>query len=161
MPDTSSTPLRECFQAFLGGGQAHAGFEAAVAEVPAHLRGTRPKGAEHSLWQLVEHARIAQWDILEFTRDPRHVSPEFPAGYWPAGAEPPDEGAWDRSLTAFRADLAAFLALIADPATDLLAPLPHAPDKTVAREALVLGDHNAYHAGQIVLLRRLLGCWPG
>jgi hypothetical protein len=109
---------------------------------------------------LLEHLRIAQWDILEFSRDGRHVSPPFPEGYWPSGDAPPDEEAWERSVSAFRADLKAMEALVADPSTDLFAPIPHGQGQTVLREALLVADHNAYHLGQLVLLRRLLGAWP-
>jgi hypothetical protein len=104
--------------------------------------------------------RLAQWDILEFSRNPRHVSPEFPAGYWPKGDAPPDAGAWDRSAAAFQADLKAMQDLVADPATDLVAPIPHGQGQTILREALLVVDHNAYHLGQLVIVRRLLGAWP-
>ena len=138
---------------------AHAGFDAAVKDVPAKLRGVRPAGASHSLWEVVEHMRIAQWDILEFTRNAKHISPKFPDGYWPGAPEPPDEKAWDRSVKAFRSDLKAMTALVADKSVDLLTKLPHGDGQTVLREALVLADHNAYHLGELVLLRRLLGAW--
>ena len=101
---------------------------------------------------------IAQWDILEFSRNPAHVSPEWPAGYWPESA-PPTPGAWERSIDAFLADRTAMIALVANPAADLYRPFPHGTGQTLLREALVVADHNAYHVGQIVLLRRLLGCW--
>jgi hypothetical protein len=151
--------LREHLLDLLGGGHAHAGFDRAIAGLPAGLRGARPTGLPHTPWRLVEHLRIAQWDILRFTTDPRHVSPEFPEGYWPEGDAPPDPGAWDRSVAAFRADLAAIMGLVADPATDLFAPLPHGQGQTLLREALLAADHNAYHIGQLVAVRRLLGAW--
>jgi hypothetical protein len=103
--------------------------------------------------------RIALWDILEFTRDPKHVSPEFPSGYWPKTQAPPDAKAWDKSVHAFRADAKALADLVADESTDLLARLPHGDGQTVLREALVAADHNAYHLGELVLVRRLLGAW--
>jgi hypothetical protein len=103
--------------------------------------------------------RIAQWDILEFSRDPDHKSPKFPEGYWPAKPEPPDEKAWDRSVHSFCQDLESMCALVADDATDLYARLPHGEGQTVLREALVMADHNAYHLGQLVLVRRILGAW--
>jgi hypothetical protein len=131
-----------------------------VADLPPELRGVRAPGTPHTAWRLVEHLRIAQWDILEFSRNPKHVSPDWPAGYWPAGDAPPDPGAWDRSVAAFRADLAAMQALVADAGTDLFTRLPHGTGQTVLREALLVVDHNAYHLGQIVLLRRTLGAWP-
>jgi uncharacterized damage-inducible protein DinB len=152
--------LREHLLDLLAGRDAHADFAAAFARVPVDLRGARPAGVEHSLWELLEHLRIAQWDILAFTRDPRHISPAFPDGYWPQGAAPPDEDAWDRALATFARDLEELRDLARDPALDLLAPLPHGQGQTPLREILVAADHNAYHLGQVVALRRLLGAWP-
>ena len=149
--------LREHLLDLLGGGHAHLGFDKAVAGLPAELRGTRPAGLTHTPWRLVEHMRIAQWDILRFCLDAGHVSPEFPDGYWPEGDAPPDVGAWDRAIAQFRADLQAMKDLVADPATDLVAPLPHGQGQTVLREALLVADHNAYHLGQFMLVRRMLG----
>jgi hypothetical protein len=151
--------LREHLLNLLRGGHAHADFESAVRKLPAALRGKRPRGAEHSPWQLLEHLRIAQWDILEFSRDPQHQSPEWPTGYWPQKPAPPDEKAWDKSVRAFRRDLKALCDLVSDPKTDLFAKIPHGDGQTVLREALLAADHNAYHLGQLVLLRRLLGAW--
>jgi hypothetical protein len=151
--------LREHLLELLGGGHAHLNFDAAVAGLPPELRGTRPPRSPHTPWRLLEHMRIAQWDILRFCIDPHHVSPEFPEGYWPAGDAPPDPDAWDRSVAAFRADLKAMMDLVADPKTDLFAPLPHGQGQTVLREALLVADHNAYHLGQFVTVRRLLGAW--
>ena len=143
----------------LTGEGAHANFEAAVKGLPAELRGQRPKGAAHSPWEVVEHLRITQWDILEFMRDPQHVSPDFPAGYWPSAQAPPSEKAWEQCVAAFRADLKAIADLTANESTDLFAPLPHAPDKTILREVLLVADHNSYHLGELVLLRRVLDAW--
>jgi len=151
--------LRKHLIDLLNAENAHAGFEAATKDVPPEVRGKRPKGAEHSLWEILEHLRIAQWDILEFTRDPKHVSPDFPSGYWPKSPEPPDAHAWEKSVAQFRRDHKAMVDLIADPATDLLKPLEHGTGQTPMREALVLADHNAYHLGELILLRRLLGAW--
>ena len=151
--------LRKHLVDLLTGENAHASFEAAVKNLPEKARGTRPKGAEHSPWEVLEHLRIAQWDILEFTRNPKHVSPEFPSGYWPRSPEPSDAKAWDKSVAAFRADLKAMAGLIADESVALFAPLPHGTGQTPLREALVLADHNAYHIGEMVLLRRVLGAW--
>ena len=156
----SDPALREHLLYLLRGGGAHLHFDAAVADLPPELRGARPPGVPHTPWRLLEHMRIAQWDILEFCRNPRHVSPTFPDGYWPEGDAPPDAGAWDRSVAAFRADLRAMQDLVADPATDLFARIPHGEGQTVLREALLVADHNAYHLGQLVLLRRCLGAWP-
>ena len=151
--------LRQHLLHLLRGGDAHVDFEKAVAGLPPALRGVKPAGLPHSPWRLLEHLRIAQWDILEFTRDPRHVSPPWPEGYWPAGDEPPDDQAWDQSVAAFRADLRAMQNLVADPATDLFTPLAHGEGQTTLREALLVADHNAYHLGQLVVVRRLLGAW--
>jgi hypothetical protein len=153
------TALREHLLYLLRGGGAHLDFEKAVAGLPPELRGVRPAGLPHSPWRLLEHLRIAQWDILEFCRNPKHVSPSFPEGYWPEGDAPPDPGAWDRSANAFRADLRAMEALVGDPASDLFTPLPHGQGQTLLREALLVADHNAYHLGQLVVVRRLLGAW--
>lgn len=143
----------------LNADDAHANFDAAVKDLPAELRGKRPKGADHSPWELVEHIRIAQWDILEYTRDPKHQSPEFPKGYWPASPEPPSDAAWNKSIESFHKDLKAFAKLIEDESVDLLAPIAHAKEKTVLREALLAADHNAYHLGQLLVVRKLLGSW--
>jgi hypothetical protein len=151
--------LREHLLFLLRGGGAHLDFEKAIAALPPEMRGVRPTGLPHSPWRLLEHLRIAQWDILRFCLDARHASPPFPAGYWPEGDAPPDPAAWDRSVDAFRADLRAMQDLVADPATDLFAPLPHGQGQTVLREALLVADHNAYHLGQLVVVRRLLGAW--
>lgn len=156
---TNDKVLRNHLLVLLEGEEAHLNFEAAVKDLPAELRGKRPKGAAHSPWELLEHMRIAQWDILEFVRNANHVSPEFPSGYWPSTAAPPNEKAWEKSVNAFRADLKAMAKLVANESTDLLAPIPHADGKTILREVLLVADHNAYHLGQLVLSRRLLGAW--
>lgn len=156
---SNENKLREQLIELLKSGNAHADFELAVKDMPFGLRGTRPDGAAHSPWEILEHLRIAQWDILEFTRNAKHVSPDFPTGYWPDKQIPPDEKSWDRSANAFRADLSAMAKLIEDESTDLFAPIPHGDGQTVLREALVLADHNAYHVGELILLRRLLGAW--
>ncbi len=159
--DIMTDPLGTHLLELLRGGSAHATFDDVVAGLPQEALGKRPPGAEHSPWQVLEHLRIAQWDILEFSRNPAHVSPPFPDGYWPEAPEPPDAEAWERSAAAFRADLAAMQALVADPASDLFTPFPHGTGQTLLREALLVADHNAYHLGELVLLRRLLGVWPG
>lgn len=147
--------LREHLLALLDAEGAHMDLERALADLPARLRGVKPPGTSHTPWRLLEHVRIAQWDILEFCRNPAHVSPDFPAGYWPDGDAPPDAGAWRASLAAFRADLEAMKDLVME-AEDLLSPLPHGDGQTLLREALLVADHNAYHLGQLVLLRREL-----
>jgi hypothetical protein len=159
MTGDQTVRLREHLLYLLKGGGAHLSFDQAIAGLPAELRGAKPPGVPHSPWRVLEHLRIAQWDILEFTRNPRHVSPPWPEGYWPSGDAPPDDGAWDRSVAAFRADLRAMQDLVADPATDLFMPLVLGEGKTALREALLIADHNAYHLGQLVMVRRILGAW--
>jgi hypothetical protein len=157
----SDKALREHVDYLLGGGGAHLDFDKAVAGLPPEFRGVPAPNTPHTAWRLLEHLRIAQWDILEFSRNPKHVSPEWPAGYWPAGDAPPDDAAWDQSVAAFRADLAAMRALVTDPQTDLFARISHGDGQTILREALLVADHNAYHLGQLVFLRRALGAWDG
>ena len=151
--------LRQHLVKLLKGGDAHADFDRAIGKFPANLRGKRPEHAEHSAWELLEHLRIAQWDILEFSRNPRHKSPEFPAGYWPRTQTPPNAEAWNKSVESFRKDQRAFCDLVSDKSTDLFAKIPHGEGQTVLREALVAADHNSYHLGELVLLRRILGAW--
>jgi hypothetical protein len=151
--------LRQHLIKQLEGSEAHASFHDAVADMPTELQGKIPKGAEHSPWQELEHLRIAQWDILEFAINPKHESPEFPAGYWPSKPEPPDSKAWDKTVQTFRSDLQRFTKALADDSIDLFAKIPHGDGQTILRQALVTIDHNAYHLGQLVLLRRLLGAW--
>lgn len=155
----NDTALREHLIKLLTGGEAHADFNDTIKDFPADLRGKTPEGAEHSAWELLEHLRIAQWDILDFSRNPAYKTMEWPKDYWPETAAPPDADAWDKSVNGFREDLKAMCALVEDPETDLFAKIPHGDGQTILREALVLADHNSYHLGQIVLLRRLLGAW--
>jgi hypothetical protein len=152
-------PLRDHVLYLLTGGGAHVDFDRAIADLPAQHRGGKPQGQPHTPWRLLEHMRIAQWDILEFSRDADHQSPDFPAGYWPDGDAPPSDAAWDTSVKAFRADLKAMCALVKDPKVDLYARIPHGEGQTVLREALLVADHNAYHIGQLIIVRRLLGAW--
>ncbi|MGH9476951.1 MAG: DinB family protein [Terriglobales bacterium] len=159
MPPSNPDSLRQHVAVLLRGGSAHASLSPSLAGLTASVAGKKPPRSPHTGWQLLEHLRLAQQDILEFTRDPRWVSPDFPKGYWPPTPAPPSAAALARSKKALASDLDAMIALVLDPARDLLAPLPHAPGKTLLREALVLADHNAYHLGQLVLLRRLLGAW--
>ena len=156
---THDKALREQLIYLLKGGGAHADFNTAIADVPVAMRGKTPKGAEHSLWEILEHIRIAQWDILEFSRNSEHKSPEWPAGYWPATKAPPNRTAWSRSVKACQADLEAMCELVSHPTTNLYERLPHGEGQTILREALLLADHHAYHLGALVLVRRLLGVW--
>ncbi len=160
-PAAMDTALRKHLVNLLSARGAHLDWEAAFAGIPANLQGIRPQGLPHSAWELLEHMRIAQWDILEFSRDPKHVSPEFPSGYWPENAAPLNASAWQKSLRAFAHDLAEMQKLVTDPKTDLFARIPHGTGQTILREALLVADHNAYHLGQVVLVRRHLGAWKG
>lgn len=151
--------LREHLLYLLQGGGAHLSFEQAVADLPESLRGAKVEGSSHTPWRLLEHLRICQWDILEFSRNPEHVSPDFPDEYWPKMDAPPNPKAWEESIGAFQSDLQAMMDLVADPSTDLFAPITHGDGQTILREALLVADHNAYHLGQLVFLRRCLGAW--
>ena len=157
--ERSTASLRAQLVELLDSGHAHANFDAAVRDLPPELRGKKMRGAPHTAWELLEHLRLAQWDILEFSRNPKHVSPAWPDGYWPKSPAPPDDAAWAKSVRRFKADRKAMQKLVADPASDLFTPFPHGDGQTLLREALLVADHNAYHIGQLVLLRRLLGAW--
>jgi hypothetical protein len=151
--------LRKQLISLLTENNAHAGLEDAVKDMPVNLRGEVPKGAEHSPWQLLEHLRIAQWDILDFSRNPGYKEKKWPDDYWPKSPAPPHEKAWDKSVQSFRDDLKELCDLINDKSTDLFAKIPHGDGQTILREALLTADHNAYHVGQLILVRRLLGAW--
>lgn len=150
--------LRDHLIRLLDWDHAHIRFDDAVQDFPPELRGRRPPGAPHSAWELLEHLRIALWDIVEFTRDAKtHVSPDFPKGYWPATVEPPSGRAWDESVAAYRQHLRAFAELVRDESFDLFAPIPGGDGQTPLREVLLAADHNAYHVGQLMTVRRLVG----
>jgi len=151
--------LGEQLAKLLRGRQAHVSFDDAVKGIPARLRGVRPRGFPHTAWQLVEHMRIAQWDILDFCRNPHYEKMRFPDDYWPATATPPSPREWQQSLRRFRADLQAMERLVRNPKTDLYARIPWGAGQNILREAMVVAGHNAYHIGQLVLLRRALGAW--
>ncbi|MFZ0638377.1 MAG: DinB family protein [Candidatus Acidiferrales bacterium] len=151
--------LREQLAKLLDGGQAHAGWRDVLADMPESLRGVKPEGAPHTVWQLLEHMRIAQWDILEFSRDAKHVSPQFPEGYWPATEAPPSAEAWEKSAKAFGRDLEEMKKLVSGAKTNLFERITHGKGQTILREALLAADHNAYHLGQLVLMRKMLGAW--
>ncbi|HWM92025.1 MAG TPA: DinB family protein [Thermoanaerobaculia bacterium] len=155
----SDQVLRDHLVKLLRGGSAHLGLDEAIQGLPADLRGARVQELPHTAWQLVEHLRIAQWDILEFSRNPGYVTPKWPDDYWPETAAPPDDSAWDRSVEQLRQDLQAMQDLVADSKTDLYAKIPWGDGQTILREALLVADHNAYHVGQIVTLRQALGAW--
>ena len=159
-PAAEIQALRQQLAKYLETSEAHASWRDAFAEMPPELRGAKVPGSPHTPWQMLEHLRIAQWDIVGFSCDPKHVSPDFPAGYWSQSAAPPEEAAWDASVRSFRNDAESMRKLVLDPKTDLFAKIPNSNGKTILREALLLIDHNAYHLGQLVLLRRLLDAWP-
>lgn len=141
--------------------EAHATFDDAVADLPPALRGRRVDGFPHSAWELVEHVRFTQRDILDFCRDPHYHEPRWPDDYWPRDTAPPSDDAWEASLAAYRADREALRALAEDGVPDLLATIPHGSGQTYLREVLLVADHTAYHVGQLVMLRRMLGAWGG
>ena len=151
--------LRAHLRRILDWEDAHAGFDRAVAGLPARLRGVTPTGWAHSAWQLLEHLRICQYDILDFCRNPKYVELKFPQDYWPSAAAPPSAKAWDESLAAIRRDREDFKKLAGDKSVDLFARIPHGSGQTVLRELLLVADHNAYHVGQLVLVRQALGNW--
>jgi hypothetical protein len=159
MPTDTSAPLRAQLRRILGWQDAHVGFEKSVEGLAPKLRGVRVAGFPHSAWELVEHVRITQRDILDFCRDPKYEEPTWPDDYWPASAEPPSERAWDESIAAFREDRAALEALAVDESIDLFAKIPHGSGQTYLRELLLVADHNAYHLGQLVAVRQQLGAW--
>jgi hypothetical protein len=158
--DRKDKALREHVLYLLDGGGAHAKFDEVVADIPPKLLAQKPAGLPHSLWRLLEHLRIAQGDILEFSRNPKYVPPKWPEGYWPKTEGPPSPAAWNASVKKFRQDLKSMQELVKDSKTDLFAKIPWGDGQTVLREALLLADHNAYHLGQMLDVRRLLGAWP-
>jgi len=151
--------LRKHLLELLEGGGAHAKFDDVIKGLPAKLRGTKPAKFPHSPWMLLEHMRLAQRDILEFSRNAKHVSPPWPSGYWPKTEAPPNAAAWNKSVQQFRRDLKAMQNLVANKKTDLFARIPWGDGQTVLREALLLADHNSYHLGQMLDVRRMLGAW--
>ncbi len=151
--------LRKQLIDLLKGGNAHAKFDDIIAGLPPKLRGQKPPRLPHSPWMLLDHLRIAQWDILEFSRNKKHVSPDWPKGYWPRTAAPPSTAAWNASVKNFRKDLKALQDLVANPKTDLHARIPWGDGQTVLRQALLAADHTAYHLAQLVDARRALGAW--
>lgn len=157
MADDSA--LRKQLVELLRGGQAHITFDEAVADFPIEAAGERPAGSPHSAWELLVHLRIAQHDILEFSRSADYRSPPWPKGYWPSSPAPKDQAEWDACVRTVRDDLSAFEAMLHDPEQDLFRPFPWGEGQTLLREALLIADHNAYHVGELVLVRRLLGAW--
>ena len=156
---TSDKLLREHLIYLLEGGGAHAKFDDVVKGLPPDLRGAKPDKFPHSAWMLIEHLRLAQWDILEFSRNSKYVAPEWPKDYWPQTEAPPTDEEWHKSVNQFRRDLIAMQQLVSNPKTDLFARIPWGEGQTILREALLLADHNSHHLGQLLDVRRLLGAW--
>lgn len=146
--------------AALGGKGAHVDFEDVLRNFPPELRGKKPDGVPHTPWQLLEHIRIAQTDILDFCINPNYKELKWPDEYWPKNPAPPDDAAWEESIAGYRRDSETLKNLITDPARDLHARIPHGDGQTLFREALLVVDHNSYHLGQLVFVRQLLGIWP-
>ena len=153
-PASLDQSLRDHLLYLLKGGGAHANFDAAMSHWPAQLAGAKVANFPHTAWMLLEHMRLAQWDILEFSRNSKHVSPKWPEGYWPASEAPPNEKAWKASMAAFRKDLRMMEQLVVNRKIDLYARIPWGDGQTILREALLVADHNAYHLGQLVMLRK-------
>lgn len=151
--------LRRQLAAILSWKDAHVAFDEAIEGIPPDARGKRPESLPYSAWQLLEHLRRAQWDILDFCVNPDYEEMKWPDDYWPSSPQPPDAGAWDDSIRRYREDRVALERLAMDPAVDLFARIPHGSGQTFLRELLLVADHAAYHVGQLVLLRRLLGLW--
>ena len=151
--------LREQLVRLLDGRGAHVDADTAIGKLSFGDVSKKPEGAPWTLWEVFEHLRIAQEDIVEFSRNADHQSPEFPKGYWPADAAPKDAEAWEQSIVSFRRDLAAMKAIVLDPGIDLHARIPHGDGQTILREAMLIADHNAYHLGQMVLMMKMLGLW--
>ncbi|MGA7402672.1 MAG: DinB family protein [Candidatus Sulfotelmatobacter sp.] len=153
--------LREHVVYLLTGGGAHATFDDAVKSLPEKLRGIKPQGLPHSAWMLLEHLRLAQWDILEFSRNPKYKAAKWPEDYWPKKEAPASSAAWDKSIQRFRDDLMEMKELVENPKTDLFALIAWGDGQTILREALLVADHNSYHVAQLIDVRRLLGAWKG
>jgi hypothetical protein len=151
--------LRKHLLELLDGAHAHASFDKVIGNFPAKLRGEIPKGLPHSAWMLLEHIRVAQWDILDFSRNPKYKEMTWPDDYWPKSPAPPSEAAWDKSVKSFHDDLAAMKKLVEDPKTNLLAKIHWGDGQTLLREAMLVADHNSHHLGQLIDVRRLLGAW--
>lgn len=152
--------LRKELLALLEGGNAHMDFEDAVGGFPMEGINTQVPNGTYTVWHLVEHMRIVQWDILEFVRNPKHVSPGFPEGYWPKPEETASPVIWRKSVRGFLTDLDGFIKMVRNPRTDFFSPIPHAKDYTIFREILLACDHNAYHVGELASLRRVLNLEP-
>jgi len=157
---TNDEVVRQQLIVILRGGDAHLNFERAVSQFPFDYINRKASHISYSPWELLEHMRICQWDILEFIRKPQYKSPPWPKGYWPAKGEFADEKEWQKTLSEFRRDLLSVEKLVNDPNTNLYQPIPHATEYNIFREILLIADHNAYHLGELVVLRKALSIWP-
>ena len=151
--------VREQLNHLLRGGNAHMTFNQAVTNFPKEAINRQPPDIPYTPWHLIEHLRVAQWDILEFIRNPDHISPDWPEGYWPHPDQKADWTQWEGTIQLFQSDLKALQDLVAEPNTDLYAPIPHAPTYTIFREIVLVADHNAYHIGELAILRGVMGLW--
>jgi hypothetical protein len=151
--------MREQLLALLRGGHAHMTFDAAVTEFPLDAINRKPPNVPYTPWHLLEHIRLAQWDILEFIRNPDHISPDWPAGYWPPAEAQADAAQWQQTIAAFQADLKSLEDIVNSPETDLFAPLPHGMPYTIFREIMVVANHNSYHIGEFAILRQVMNTW--
>ena len=142
-------------------GNAHLSLDKALDNIPFALLGERPGKLPYSIWQIAEHIRIAQWDLLEFSRNAKHVSPEWPDGYWPKETAPKSQDAWQKCVEKIKAERISFIKLIENAGDDLFKPFEHGTGQSLLIEALVLADHNSYHCGEIIVIRRLLNAWNG
>lgn len=156
---SANSVLRQQLVELLGGRNAHMNLDDAVKNFPLDFVNVKPAGVSYTPWHLLEHIRIAQWDILEFVRNPKHVSPKWPDGYWPSPEAKADLERWGQSLDRFRSDLRDVEGLVTDVDNDLMAEIPHAPGYTILREVLLVADHNAYHIGEFAILRQVMGSW--
>ncbi len=157
---SSSSGTRAFLARALDWGDAHADFDRAVEKIPPELRGHRPEGLPHSPWEILEHLRIAQRDILDFSRSSKYVERKWPDEYWPSQPSPPSAAVWDASVAGFRRDRAAVKRLATDQRVNLLAKIPRGTGQTYLREVLLIVDHNAYHVAELITVRRLLAAWP-
>jgi len=148
--------LRDQLIELLSGGNAHLSFEDLIKDFPVEKCGRRIEGLPYTAWQVLEHMRIAQWDILEFSRDASHLSPKWPEGYWPSASQSGSADLWNATVSQFRKDLKEMQELVSDPANDLFAKIPHGTGQTLLREALLLADHNSNHLGALILMSRIL-----
>jgi DinB superfamily len=155
----SDTVVREQLRELLEGGDAHMTFDEAVANFPRDHMNTKAPNVPYTPWHLLEHIRLAQWDIIEFIRNPHYVSPPWPEGFWPAENVQADDVAWEKTIASYRAGLQSLLEMVADPTVNLYAPIPHGDGQSILREILVVSDHNAYHIGEFATLRQVMGIW--